>query len=500
MPRYSGELSSEERERLYYVIEELQSRGLSVPKNYYQKVVRWATDKNGYFPKNDGKFFTPNENHAAFLKSNARFVALISGRGGGKSATGSQKALKKIMEGQDGAVLNPDFENFRIATWPEFVEWIPWDMVVPAHRYRRESSFNPNQPFIMAFMNGVRVICKGLKDPDSARGPNINWLWYDEAGRDRDGLAWQTAAASVRVGKDPQAWITTTPKGRNHWIYRFFEKRDVPQDALDLFEKEGGDREFIEIFYTTIQDNMPNLDPGFVASILATYPVGWLRDQEVYGKFVDETGSLGDRTWFNGKILPTVPDIVDKRVVYWDLAGSEKKSTGKKASDPDEFVRTKLSMENRRFLDKHFPVFTIEHQYAVKRPDWGDFKKTFAEWAERDGFTVPIYVEEEPGSGGINQVEELKLYVKENLGPAYKVIGHNPKKYGDKIMRANPWFAEAANGWFFMVQGNWNEGFLDQLAGFPDNVDHDDRVDSVSGARLAIAPFKTWKNVPFMKV
>ena len=496
MPKYTGDLKTDEKERLYLLLEEMKSRGLSVPETAYRTILKWPVDKNGYFSKLDGKFYDPNQNHIDFLKSNARFVALVSGRGGGKTAVGSQKALEKIMLGQPGAVLNPDFENFRIATWPEFREWIPWDMVVPAHRYRKNPEFNPNQPFTMAFMNGVRVICKGLKDPDSARGPNINWLWYDEAGRDKDGLAWQTANASVRVGNNPQAWITTTPKGKNHWIYKFFIKQDIPQDALDLFEKEGGDRELIEVFYTTIQDNIDNLDPGFVAAILATYPVGWLRDQEVYGKFVDETGSLGDRTWFNGKILSSIPESVFKRVVYWDLAGSEKKSAGKKANDPDEFVRTKLSM----FEKEPLPKFCIEHQYAIKRPDWGDFKKIFAEWAERDGATVPIYIEEEPGSGGINQVEELKLYIKETLGVAYKVVGHNPKKWGDKVMRANPWFAEASNGQFYMAQGNWNEPCLEQLAGFPDNVDHDDYIDSISGARIIIAPFRTWKNISFLKV
>ena len=188
MPKYTGDLKTEEKERLYLLLDEMKSRGLSVPETAYKTILKWPIDRNGYFSKLDGKFYDPNQNHIDFLKSNARFVALVSGRGGGKTAVGSQKALEKIMLGQPGAVLNPDFENFRIATWPEFREWIPWDMVVPAHRYRKNPEFNPNQPFTMAFMNGVRVICKGLKDPDSARGPNINWLWYDEAGRDKDGL------------------------------------------------------------------------------------------------------------------------------------------------------------------------------------------------------------------------------------------------------------------------------------------------------------------------
>lgn len=503
--RYKQDLTEEEQKILQLYLLELKNRGIPLPDEAYKKKqLKWPKDSNGYFTKNGGQFFVPSDHQERFLESIARYIALISGRGGGKSAAGSQKAIKKIEQGLSGIVYNPDFENFKSSTWPEFREWIPWDMVVPGQRYRRNPEWEAHEPFTMVFLNEditgsgkVRVRCKGLKDPDSGRGPNVNWFWYDEGGRDRDGQSWRIAEASVRLPPDPQSWVTTTPKGRNHWIYKFFVKQEIPEDAKKLFEEQGGGRELIEVFdEMTIYDNIQNLDPGFVAAMLAAYPVGWQRDQEIFGKFVDQTGSIGDRTWFNGKILPTVPEAVMKRLVYWDLAGSAKKTSGKKAQDPDWFVKTKLSI----FEEKPVLKFCIEHQFAIQRPDWGDFKRIFAEQAERDGITVPVYVEEEPGGGGINQVEELKLYIKEKLGVAYKVEGHNPKKFGDKVMRANPWFAEAANGQIYMVEGNWNEEFLEQFSGFPDNVDHDDRIDSMSGARLAIAPFKTWKDVGFLSL
>ena len=66
-------------------------------------------------------------------------------------------------------------------------------------------------------------------------------------------------------------------------------------------------------------------------------------------------------------------------------------------------------------------------------------------------------------------------------------------------MRANVWFAEAALGEVYLVQGNWNEGFLDQLASFPAGR-HDDKIDSVSGARACVAPFKKWTRQGFLHV
>ena len=269
--------------------------------------VKFHTDLHGYFPKLDGGLYSPTDEQDAFIESLARFVGFFGGRGSGKSAAGAQKAVRKIAQGFNGAVLNPDFENFKLSTWPEFREWIPWENVVPRHKYMMNPEWQPHQPFVLAFNNRVRVVCKGLKDPDSARGPNINWLWYDEPGRDKDGLAWKIAVASVRVGKNPQSWATTTPKGKFHWLYDFFIDQKIPEDALELFEKDESGRNLIEHFSGSIYDNQDNLDPGFMASMLAAYPAGYLRNQEIYGKFVVEGGALGDTRWFAGKVLPDPP-------------------------------------------------------------------------------------------------------------------------------------------------------------------------------------------------
>ena len=93
----------------------------------------------------------------------------------------------------------------------------------------------------------------------------------------------------------------------------------------------------------------------------------------------------------------------------------------------------------------------------------------------------------------------MKLYIQKELGPNYHVEGHNPRGEGDKVMRANTWFAEASQGRFTMVLGEWNRGFLKQLGGFP-SFKHDDRIDSVSGARHCIAPIRTWKHIEFLGV
>jgi len=228
---------SEKLRKLAILLDEAERRGIEVDRSVLNREVVFPVDQDGYFVKVDGTKYNPNEKQLTFLNSDAVLAAFISGRGAGKSTTGAQKAIRKIAQGEDGAVFNPKFEDFKTSTWPEFRLWLPWDMVVLSQRYMGNPEWSPSRPFVLNFLNGAFVICKGLSNPDSARGPNINWLWYDEARNDLTGDSWKIAVASVRVGHQPQAWVTTTPRGKAHWLYQFFIKQEIPEEAFEAFKE-----------------------------------------------------------------------------------------------------------------------------------------------------------------------------------------------------------------------------------------------------------------------
>src|SRR5271157_1686268 len=113
-------LSPEKKRQIIAVLNEMQSRGLAIPK--VEKIDLsddWGTDENGYFVRNDGQHYEPAQIHKRFIESRARFAAYYAKRGGGKTGAGTQKALLRIKKGLSGAVINPDLENFRLSTWPE---------------------------------------------------------------------------------------------------------------------------------------------------------------------------------------------------------------------------------------------------------------------------------------------------------------------------------------------------------------------------------------------
>ena len=53
---------------------------------------------------------------------------------------------------------------------------------------------------------------------------------------------------------------------------------------------------------------------------------------------------------------------------------------------------------------------------------------------------------------------------------------------GDKVTRARPFAAAAANGNIRVLRAPWLTDWLDELSTFPEAADHDDQVDSVTGA------------------
>lgn len=518
MPKSKTRLDSSEKRKLLYALHEIESRGLVLPKGakevFKKERILWPVADNGYFLKNDGTLYIPTESQEGFINSVARYALFYGSRGSGKTGSGAQKGLKKMeLDGGDGAVMNPDFENFKYSTWPELKNWIPWDLVVPSQRYRQDIAWEPHQPFTLVFKDGttgIRVYCKGLKNPDSARGPNINWLWYDEGGRDLTGLGWKIAVASVRVGRNPQAWVTATPKPTEHWMYKFFIKKEIPPEAIEAFENlEGDDLVLVEAFHGTIEQNKDNLDPGFYASILTAYPSGWLRSQEVDGEFANEGGQIGDRTWFNDRIVEIEPENVIKRVRSWDIAATEKETA---KDDPDETVGTLLSSfkpdRNEKFFEsygdripetqKETKHFCIEHQVGGFWA-WKHLVDAIIATAKMDGPYVEILLEQEPGSGGKNQIAAIKEEIKKipELS-SFKVSEVDSRKVGDRVLAANThWFGKAAEGLMWIKKGTWTEGFLGQLDGFT-QVLHDDKITSVTEGMFVLNPYRSWKKVDFI--
>lgn len=118
----------------------------------------------------------------------------------------------------------------------------------------------------------------------------------------------------------------------------------------------------------------------------------------------------------------------------------------------------------------------------VVRGRWSTFQRdsVILSTAQMDAtkyhHTVRIFIEQEPGSGG---VDSLRGTVKILAG--FPVFGHRPQ--GEKRVRAEPFAAQAEAGNVILVENplrHWLDEYLDELIGFPEGLA--DQVDASSGA------------------
>lgn len=168
-----------------------------------------------------------------------------------------------------------------------------------------------------------------------------------------------------------------------------------------------------------------------------------------------EGGGIFQREWFD--IVRHVPPGA-RYVRYWDKAGSDDSGDYTvgclMARTPDgtyyvaDIVRGRWSAMQRERIIKHT--------------------------AEKDGQSVEVWVEQEPGSGG---KESAQATIRNLAG--FTVRAERPT--GDKVTRADPMAAQAEAGNIKLVEAIWNRDFLDELSLFPYGK-HDDQVDAAAGA------------------
>jgi predicted phage terminase large subunit-like protein len=158
-------------------------------------------------------------------------------------------------------------------------------------------------------------------------------------------------------------------------------------------------------------------------------------------------------------------------VRYWDLAATEPKE----GTDPDYSASAKV-LER----DGQYWILNVRRDRLTPK----GVEQFVYNTAMEDGRGIPIFMEQEPGSSGVNTID----YYARKVLVGFDFKGH--KTTGSKEIRANPVSAAAENGNVHLVRGPWINDFLDEITSFPQPGVHDDMVDCVSGAFLKLTEGK----------
>jgi len=174
-------------------------------------------------------------------------------------------------------------------------------------------------------------------------------------------------------------------------------------------------------------------------------------------------GGKFKRHWF--EIVKASP-AGGRYVRSWDLAATEDDGT----NDPDYTACLLMKVaENGIFYIEHADRMRASSNVVEEA-----IKNTATQDQSRHGYDLTIRLNQDPGQAGKAQAEYL----------IRKLAGHTvtaERESGDKEVRANPFASQAEAGNVKLVEGAWNQEYLDELTTFP-RGSHDDWVDCSSSA------------------
>lgn len=350
---------------------------------------------------------------------------LKAGRGYGKTRIGAEWTRKKARSCRRLHLIAPtaaDYRDVMINGESGLME------ISPRHE---RPVFYPSKR-LLVWPNGCQALLFSGEDPESLRGPQCEALWADEiAAWQYPQETWDMALLGLRLGDDPQACITSTPKpigvyrdlvndtdcvvtggstfenlanlSRTYGtIINRYEGTRLGQQELhaELLEDEGLAYRYRERLHVVAPFEIPDewnrfehMDYGLSA------PTAW------YGVAVDYDGNLivFDGLYEPGLPSQIAPKILNARAGGWEAVRNGKRVTNQCHADPAVFAPGKQTEWGREpavsdeFQKRGITLFRANNDRKagfvriselLNAPD----ERLFPYWHERAG---------QPGSPGI---------------------------------------------------------------------------------------------------
>jgi hypothetical protein len=194
-----------------------------------------------------------------------RYWLVKAGRGFGKTRVGAEWVREQVKSFERVALIGKDAGDMRSV----MIEGESGIMAVCPPWERPE--YLPTRR-MLRWPNGAISEFRTGEDPEGVRGLQCERLWADEIAAWQYPLeAWQMALLGLRLGDDPRACVTTTPK---------------PIPLL---------RELVEnphcvVTHGSTYDNVANLAPAFADEIILQFEGTRLGRQELEGELLDDEG------------------------------------------------------------------------------------------------------------------------------------------------------------------------------------------------------------------
>lgn len=251
-----------------------------------------------------------------------RYWLILAGRGFGKTRAGAEWVRAQVANGRRRiALVGPTAADVRDV----MVEGQS-GLINISSRWDRPS-FQPSKRKLV-WPNGAVAYCYSAQEPERLRGPQHDAAWADElAAWTRPQAVWDQLQLGLRLGDDPKATITTTPK------------------PLALIRQLVEDPNCVVTRGSTY-DNSDNLAPAFVSRIISRYEGTRLGRQELHAEILtDVPGALWTFDTLLACRIAAAPDL-QRVVVAVDPSGS----SGADEGDAQGIVVAGLGVDGRGYV------------------------------------------------------------------------------------------------------------------------------------------------------
>lgn len=377
---------------------------------------------------------------------------IMTGRGFGKTRSAAEDIWFYMAEnpGVYVGVIAPTFDDIRhtcIEGESGFLSCCPEQLI---ENYNRSL-------FTIELTN--KSIMRGFSSqkPDRLRGPQHHRVWCEElAAWENPTDVWDMMKFGLRLGKNPQKIITTTPRPIKLI-------RDLVEDPATSFTRGS------------TYDNKDNLPQKFFDE-LVQYEDTALGRQELHGEVINlEEMGIFKRSWF--KLWPNKRPIPAFEMVVLSIDAA---ATDKTINDPTAMTAWGLFpiSEGSRGFGALLCDAWCEH---LQYPDLRTRAIKAYETKYGPGEKRPEIVLIEEKSAGIQLIQDLRR-------AGIPVRGYNPGR-SDKTQRALVTSHLVKDGCIWIPESSqlkragefrdWAEPMIEQCVFFP-NVDHDDYVDTLT--------------------
>lgn len=248
---------------------------------------------------------TPQQ--AEFVRSKARRVAMIGGRGSGKTWAGAYRILRWARPDGTYLVVAPTYTMLRDFAWPTLFRL--------ARRLGLLTDVHASRMAMTIVTKGggtALVLFRSADQPDRLRGLSVSGAWLDEASLMPQEV-YEVVLFTLREA--PEAWLaaTFTPKGRRHWTYEKFGRPGA--DCHTIHAPTWSNRFLPSDFVRAVRQEA----------------TGRLADQELEGLFVDLEGAewpaefWGDWIFVRPESLPPLEEYLIRVIAVDPSLGKQDK-------------------------------------------------------------------------------------------------------------------------------------------------------------------------------